>query len=73
MNDPLRDSQAPQAATQDPSEFASLLLQEFKPKTERAKEAVESAVRTLAEQALAQTSLVANDAIGSSEQIIAAI
>ncbi|RAM67984.1 EvpB family type VI secretion protein [Pseudomonas putida] len=74
MNDPLRDAQGqPAAATQDPSEFANLLLQEFKPKTERAKEAVESAVRTLAEQALAQTSLVSNDAIGSIEQIIAAI
>ncbi|MCE6982803.1 type VI secretion system contractile sheath large subunit, partial [Pseudomonas frederiksbergensis] len=55
------------------SEFASLLLQEFKPKTERAREAVETAVRTLAEQALAQTDLVSNDAIKSIESIIAAI
>ena len=36
------------------SEFASLLKKEFKPKTDEAREAVEAAVRTLAEQALAQ-------------------
>src|SRR5215216_3800907 len=60
-------------ATEETSEFASLLMQEFKPKTERAREAVETAVRTLAEQALAQTDLVSNDAIKSIESIIAAI
>ena len=60
-------------ATEEASEFANLLLQEFKPKTERAREAVETAVRTLAEQALAQTDLVSNDAIKSIESIIAAI
>ena len=59
--------------TEEASEFANLLLQEFKPKTERAREAVETAVRTLAEQALAQTDLVSNDAIKSIESIIAAI
>ena len=35
-------------------EFASLLQKEFKPKTDEAREAVEQAVRTLAEQALRQ-------------------
>lgn len=60
-------------AIEETSEFASLLMQEFKPKTERAREAVETAVRTLAEQALAQTDLVSNDAIKSIESIIAAI
>ena len=59
--------------TEEASEFANLLLQEFKPETERAREAVETAVRTLAEQALAQTDLVSNDAIKSIESIIAAI
>ena len=34
------------------AEFESLLKKEFKPKTDEAKEAVETAVRTLAEQAL---------------------
>ena len=37
------------------TEFDSLLQKEFKPKTDEAKEAVERAVRTLAEQALAET------------------
>ncbi|HBO4262534.1 TPA: type VI secretion system contractile sheath large subunit [Pseudomonas aeruginosa] len=62
-----------QTTTEQTSEFASLLLQEFKPKTERAREAVETAVRTLAEHALEQTSLISNDAIKSIESIIAAI
>ncbi len=62
-----------QTTTEQTSEFASLLLQEFKPKTERAREAVETAVRTLAEHALEQTSLISNDAIKSIESIIAAL
>jgi type VI secretion system protein ImpC len=37
------------------SEFSKLLNQEFKPKTDQAREAVESAVKTLAEQALAHS------------------
>lgn len=73
MTELMRDNQAQPGATEQASEFASLLLQEFKPKTERAREAVETAVRTLAEQALAQTDLVSNDAIKSIESIIAAI
>ena len=39
-------------ATLEASEFASLLEKEFKPRSDKAKEAVETAVRTLAEQAL---------------------
>ncbi len=68
-----QDNQPVSGTSTEPSEFASLLMQEFKPKTERAREAVEGAVRTLAEQALAQTDLVSNDAIKSIESIIAAI
>ena len=37
------------------NEFASLLKKEFKPKSDDAKSAVEQAVLTLAQQALAQT------------------
>ncbi|MFQ5587551.1 MAG: type VI secretion system contractile sheath large subunit [Nitrospiria bacterium] len=57
----------------EPSEFASLLQKEFKPKTERAKEAVETAVHTLAQEVLAGTSLVSPDVILTIESIIAAI
>lgn len=73
MTDSVRADAQTLGTTEEASEFASLLLQEFKPKTDRAREAVETAVRTLAEQALAQTDLVSNDAIKSIESIIAAI
>ena len=53
------------------SEFESLLQKEFRPKSDQAKTAVESAVRTLAEQALANTSLISDDALRSIENIIA--
>jgi len=42
------------------SELQQLLHKEFKPKSDAAKEAVESAVRTLAEEALKQTGLISN-------------
>lgn len=74
MAELMKDPQAQaDAAIEQPSDFAALLLQEFKPKTEHAREAVESAVRTLAEQALSKTELISNDAIKSIESIIAAI
>src|SRR4249920_2060877 len=53
------------------TEFDSLLRKEFKPKTDEAKEAVERAVRTLAEQALADTQLISTDVVQSIEAIIA--
>src|SRR5215210_7089650 len=52
------------------NDFDSLLRKEFKPKTDEAKEAVERAVRTLAEQALSQTKLISGDVIKSIEAII---
>ncbi|TVR60245.1 MAG: type VI secretion system contractile sheath large subunit [Candidatus Competibacteraceae bacterium] len=55
------------------SEFSSLLQREFKPKSDQAKEAVENAVRTLAEQALQDTALLSGDVIKSIESMIAAI
>jgi type VI secretion system protein ImpC len=55
------------------TEFDSLLRKEFKPKTDEAKEAVERAVRTLAEQALAQTKLIGSDVVKSIEAMIAQI
>lgn len=47
--------------TAETSDFAALLNKEFKPKSERAKEEVESAVRTLAEQVLGKTDIVSED------------
>jgi len=59
--------------TREGGDFAALLNREFKPKTDRAREAVEQAVQTLAQQALAHTTLVSGDALRSIDAIIAAI
>lgn len=68
-------AEAPLATPQvsEISEFEALLNQEFKPKTSQAQEAVQTAVRTLAEQALGDTALVSDDAIRTIEGIIAEI
>jgi type VI secretion system protein ImpC len=55
------------------SDFGSLLQKEFKPQSDKAKESVEVAVRTLAEQALAGANLVSNDVLGTIESLIAAL
>jgi type VI secretion system protein ImpC len=60
-----------EAGTEESSDFSALLQKEFKPKTDRAKEAVEKAVKTLAEQALTDTALISDDAVKSIESIIA--
>lgn len=62
-----------EAKVQESDDFSALLLKEFKPKTDRAREAVESAVKTLAEQALEQTTLISDDAIKTIQSIIAKI
>ncbi|MEM1431410.1 MAG: type VI secretion system contractile sheath large subunit, partial [Pseudomonadota bacterium] len=55
------------------SDFENLLKKEFRPKSDQAKSAVEQAVKTLAEQALANTGLISDDALRSIESIIAQI
>jgi len=64
-----------QAATEqaETSEFGSLLSKQFRPKTDRAAEEIESAVQTLAEYALKDTKLVSTDAVASIEAMIAQI
>src|SRR5260221_12579503 len=62
-----------QAAAVDGDQFMSLLQKEFKPKTDGARSAVENAVRTLAEQALRETTVVSDDVIGTIKAIIAEI
>lgn len=71
MADPNQEAQAQEGLTSEPGEFAALLKKNFKPKNERAKGAVESAVATLAEQALAETGTISDDAVKSIESIIA--
>src|SRR6187431_2168466 len=65
--------QAAQGTTAELSDFSALLNKEFKPKSDRAKEAVAQAVQTLAEQALAGTVTVSDDAIKTIQAIIAAL
>src|ERR1700742_5041709 len=55
------------------SDFTQLLEKEFRPKTGQAREAVESAVQTLAEQALAQSVTISDDAYKSIAAIISQI
>ncbi|MEO9683030.1 MAG: type VI secretion system contractile sheath large subunit [Tateyamaria sp.] len=55
------------------SDFENLLKKEFRPKSDQAKTAVEQAVKTLAEQALANTALVSDDALRTIESIVAQI
>jgi len=71
MADAKSQSAQPETTALAESEFASLLQKEFKPKSDEAKEAVERAVRTLAEQALSQTRLISGDVVKSIEAIIA--
>jgi type VI secretion system protein ImpC len=66
-------TEAAEAQTTEMSEFEGLLKKEFKPKTDRAQEAVQAAVQTLAEQALQQTALISDDAVRTIEMIVAEI
>ena len=67
-------AQAPQGArveTQEADEFAALLKQSFRPRTERAATEVENAVNTLVEQALADSSLIRSDVLDTIGEMIA--
>jgi type VI secretion system protein ImpC len=55
------------------NQLGALLQKEFKPRTDQARAAVESAVRTLAEQALRETAVVSDDVIGTIKAMIAEI
>src|SRR5262252_4411572 len=65
-----RTGQAPSQEV-EVGDLSALLQKEFKPKTDEAKEAVERAVQTLAQQALAQTKLISRDVVQSIEAMIA--
>src|SRR5579864_8521713 len=68
-----QEMHAATAEVRTQSDFTQLLTQEFRPKTERAREAVEFAVQTLAEQALQQSATISDDAYKSIAAIIAQI
>jgi type VI secretion system protein ImpC len=54
-------------------DFTALLQREFRPSSDQAREAVEAAVRTLAQQALADAQLISGDSMDTIGAIIAAI
>jgi type VI secretion system protein ImpC len=74
MADAIKESSIQaQTSFAESNDFASLLKKEFKPKSDRSQMAVEEAVKTLAEQALAQTGVISDDAVRSIEAMIAEI
>ncbi len=73
MADEQQEAAAAQGGTVELSEFSSLLKKEFKTKSDRAKDAVETAVQTLAEHALSASTLISDDALNTIDAIIAAI
>src|SRR6478752_1870810 len=62
-----------QGATLEGNDLAALLNKEFRPKSDEAKTAVQTAVQTLAQQALSQTRIISGDAIRSIQAMIAEI
>ncbi len=74
MAEEATEAAAGAAATESTeSDFASLLQQEFRPRTDTAKSAVETAVKTLAQQALENAALISDDVLLSMESMIAEI
>ncbi|MDR6934894.1 type VI secretion system contractile sheath large subunit [Luteibacter sp. 3190] len=63
----------PSVDTVEGNDFAALLTKEFRPKSERAREEVESAVRTLAEQVLDRADVVSDDVAQTINAYIAEI
>ncbi len=66
-------SQGTAAGIAETDELSALLQREFKPKTDRARAEVENAVRTLAEQALRESTVISDDVVGTIKAIIAEI
>lgn len=59
--------------TVEMSDFSALLQREFKPKSDEAKESIQNAVKTLAEQALSRSDILSDDALATINSLIAAI
>lgn len=73
MSDAQANPQAQTGATLEASEFDKLLTKEFKPKSDRQGESIKAAVKTLAEQALSQATVISDDVISSIEAMISEI
>ncbi|MCA9291825.1 MAG: type VI secretion system contractile sheath large subunit [Phycisphaerales bacterium] len=74
MSDPnLQGQAAAGGQTFAANEFDALLDKSFKPKTDTQKDAIQAAVKTLAESVLAETATISSDAVKTIESIIAEI
>ena len=73
MAESEQSKEAAAGETVESDGFASLLQKQFKPQSERAKEEVESAVRTLAQHALEKSTLIGSDVVESINAMIAEI
>jgi len=73
MAEAEQTKQAAEGATLEAGDFASLLQKQFKPQSDRAREEVESAVRTLAQQALEKSTTISSDVVESINAMIAQI
>jgi type VI secretion system protein ImpC len=73
MADGDLQAQAQPEATVSTDEFSALLQKEFRPQSDRAREDIETAVKTLAEQALEQATVISDDALKSISAIVGEI
>lgn len=73
MAETSHENQADVGVGVESNQFAELLQKEFRPKSDAAKGAIENAVKTLSQQALAQSSLISDDSIRSITSMIAEI
>ena len=71
MSNPSQEGAPSAGLNAEASEFSALLQQEFRPKSDAAKDAIENAVKTLAQQALSQATLISDDAIRSITSMVA--
>lgn len=73
MAEAEQNAQGAEGTVEEQDDFASLLDQNFKPKSSEVKNNVETAVATLAQQALADTGLISEDAVASINAMIGEI
>jgi len=73
MADAIQSESAALVETRDVDEFASVLKQSFKPRTERGAVEIENALSTLVEQALADSTVIKADVLDTIDEMIARI
>ena len=73
MAEAKSEQEAPAQEALGVDDFSELLQKEFKPKSDRARQQVEVAVQTLAQQVLSDEDLILEDAVNSINAIIAEI